>query len=122
MLRALRPGSNLLVSYGTSDPGWGHERLVLWPVVGDPVLTELMIYIADGDQYLECAAGWEQIWDITGMKRYPTDVPGDLIQFKEPVEKSELMALVKAARQSAKAERAARSSEKPSPDPAHGLD
>ena len=89
-------------------------------MLGDPVPTEVMIYTADGDEYLECTADWEQIWDITGLKRYPTDVPPDLIQFEEPVEKPEFIALVRSARAAAKLERAARPSETASEDPSHG--
>ena len=63
-----RPGSRLIVQYpDLVDPGWAHERLVLWPCAGDVngVSTSIVL-TPDGDVYEEADSDWARAEVVTG--------------------------------------------------------
>ena len=94
-----RPGSRLIVQYPDPvDPGWAHERLVLWPCAGDVngVSTSIVL-TPDGDVYEEAESDWAR------AEVFTSDYPAwandfNIRQFDEPVERAELILHINIAR------------------------
>ena len=63
------PGSRLLV-YFEDDPGWGHERLVTWPLTSE----RLLVLTGDGDHYDEAVGDYSYVADISGSTELPAHV------------------------------------------------
>ena len=92
-----RPGSVLLVQYA-HDPGWSHERVRVWPCVGDS--PSWRVRTGCEHYYREYVRSWTRIWDVTGVD-YPSDLEGQVVQFQAPVEPAQLRDWVASARQDA---------------------
>ena len=84
-----RPGTRWLVEY-PEDPGWAHERFLLWPCAGGAGGVSSGIYLTpDGDLYEELDADYSRMETFT--ESYPAWADElDVRQFDTPVEKPDL--------------------------------
>ena len=89
-----RPGTRLLVTFA-EDPGYWHERLVLYPAS----LRSWAIMTPHGDEYVEHEDWWTSVALMTGRVGYPREARGDIIQFESPVEIAELMVAIRRGRE-----------------------
>ena len=98
-----RPGSHLIVRYPDPvDPGWAHERLVLWSCAGDVTgVTTSIVLTPDGDVYEEAEADWEtaEVFTI----EYPAWASAFKIrQFDEPMIRAAVIRHINIARREVK--------------------
>ncbi|CAK0819536.1 unnamed protein product, partial [Prorocentrum cordatum] len=93
-----RLGSRGLVTF-SSDPGWAHERLFLWPVPpdSDGGHWASYVYTPRGDFYVEQETDFSSSALLTGRKGYPTGVP-QVVAFSRALEPDEVAELVTTAR------------------------
>ena len=119
----LRPGDKLIVTY-EGDPGYGHERLVLWPAfAGDDGADEYVILTAGGDMYSEALTDWKDVIIMTGKSTYPTTgVPAELVQFALPMERGAVLREIKRGRAEARNLRRSEPARKVAEVPTGGFD
>ena len=79
-------GTRLLVTLA-SDPGWHHERVVLYQA--GP--AAYVILTPDGDEYVEPEERWSSAVVMAAGDGYPPEATGGFVQFDSPVEDAELM-------------------------------
>ena len=60
------PALRVAVTY-EDDPGWLHERLMLWVVEPD----RFVVLTPDGDMYEEMRETWRSAQIVTGRRRFP---------------------------------------------------
>ena len=88
LVAAAIPGSRLLV-YFEDDPGWGHERLVTWPLSSE----RLLVLTGDGDHYDEAVGDYSYVADISGS----TDLPAHVVKsvsFEEALTPADVLGYV----------------------------
>ncbi|CAK0877287.1 unnamed protein product, partial [Prorocentrum cordatum] len=91
------PGSRGLVTFST-DPGWAHEGLFLWPVPPDADgAWASFVYTPGGDFYVEQETEYSSSALLAGRKGYPAGVP-QVVAFSRALEPDEVAELVKRAR------------------------
>ena len=113
-LRGL-PGDLFLVRFEL-DPGWDHERLLLWPVTN----TEWMILTPDGDCYSENLGDYSRVRKMSG-KGYPAGVE-NVVAFELPLTTAQLSEWVTSGRKQARAARLTRHVTLAGPEPTVGID
>ena len=107
------------------DPGYWHERLLLWPCLsgGGGEGDSWYVLTADGDFYAECACDYSQSSDIDHLtNEFGPEVSGHLIQFDEEVPLEELNSLIRRARVAAASERSQHPGRWVPPDPIGAVD
>lgn len=112
----LRPGLRLLVTF-EGEPGWHHERVLLYPWLGD----QWIILMPDGDEYAEALGWWNTRSVLTGKEAYPAEAIGRLVQFREPIDDETLLEVVVRARKMAAKELRLRPGVVPPPSQAVAL-
>ena len=85
------------------DPGYWHERLILYPAT----LHSYAIMSPHGDEYVEHEGWWSTVTVMTGRETYPPEMVGEVVQFEAPVEVGELLTAVRRGRNLAHQERRA---------------
>ena len=103
-LKTAVPGDRFLVDFGSHDPGYSHERILLAIVFPDAAV----IYTPGGHRYIESANWWSRVWKCTGCDRYPTDAPEELIYFEDVIEREPLLKMITQGMKEALAEQKAR--------------
>jgi hypothetical protein len=109
----------------TCDPGYWHERLLLWPCLtgGGREGDSWYVLTADGDFYAECAGDYSRSIDIDhSTNEFGREVTGNLIQFDEEVPLEELNSLIRRARVAAVSERSHHPDRRVPPDPTEVVD
>ena len=79
------PGLRVAVIY-EDDPGWTHERLMLWVVEPD----RFVVLTPDGDMYEEMRETCRNAQIVTGRRRVPNG-PANVVAFGEPMEDAEML-------------------------------
>ena len=97
-----RPGLRLIVQY-RDDPGWWHERLLLYPVHD----RLWVVLTADDDEYAEPVAGWVDVIVMSNRRRYPRGLAGSIVQFSAPLSDAEMEQRIRQGRRLAYTERTA---------------
>ena len=82
------PGSRLLV-YFEDVPGWGHERLVTWPISSE----RLLVLTGDGDHYDEAVSDYSYVANISGPTGLPAYVERS-VSFSEALTPAEVRSYV----------------------------
>ena len=98
---ARRPGTRLLVEY-PSDPGWAHERLVLWPgAVGGSKIVSCIYMTPDGELREEQDSDYSRAASFT--TEYPAWVKDlNVRQFDAPMEDKDVKFHIDIARRDVK--------------------
>ena len=119
----LLPGDRVIVKFA-NDPGYGHERLILWPVFAqDEKACEWVILTEAGDLYSEGVEDWTGGMITTGLAAYPArNMPEFLVQFTMPVDQAEVLAKIKLGRAEAQRLRADTPHRLPASVPINGYD
>ena len=86
--RHLLPGRRLLVRF-EDDPGYWHERVLLWPSWEHA----WWITTGDGDTYEETPEDWAGAYDVTGRAAWP-QLDGGMVQFAAPLPNDELLQMI----------------------------
>ena len=91
----LLPGSRVLAAF-RDDPGFYHERVMLWPISqgGRRGTDEWVIRTSDGDEYSEFLDDWHQVWELAKKAYYPAGLVGTMITFKDAIEDDEMERMV----------------------------
>ena len=97
-----RPGLRLIEQY-RDDPGWWHERVLLYPVHE----RLWVVLTADDDKYAEPVAGGVDVIEMSNRRRYPKGLAGSIVQFSAPFSSAEMERLVMEGRRLACTERTA---------------
>ena len=92
MVSQFRPGLRLLVTYD-DDPDYHHERILEYPVAPG----EWVIRTPDGDEYAEEVSSWSDILVMSGRRVYPERVR-EVVAFEPPLDKAELLELIRQGR------------------------
>ncbi|CAK0900961.1 unnamed protein product [Prorocentrum cordatum] len=88
------PGLRVLVTY-SDDPGWTHERVLLWP--HNEGRTSWQIYTPGNDLYAEDFGGYASLTPMTGRRRYPPGVR-NVVAFNRSLQAAELVSLIRRGR------------------------
>ena len=85
VLAASIRGRRGLVRYST-DPGWNHERVFLWPVAQDThgICSRWVIRAPGGHMYAESSEDWSFL-RLLERNRYPADGI-DLVHFEDAID------------------------------------
>ncbi|CAK0824653.1 unnamed protein product, partial [Prorocentrum cordatum] len=79
----------------SDDPGWTHERVLLWP--HNEARTSWQIYTPGNDLYAEDFGDYASLIPMTGRRRYPPGVR-NVVAFNRPLQTAELVSLIKRGR------------------------
>ena len=77
-------GLRVVVTY-EDDPGWLHERLLLWVIEPD----RFVVLTPDGDMYEETQDTWLTAQIMTGRRYFPLG-PANVVAFADPLEDAEM--------------------------------
>ena len=117
---ALVPGTRLVVRF-LNDPGYWHERLVLWPVTR----SRYVILTGDLDCYVEEASDWEERHVLNpAAVHYPAVVAARnwaYVQFIQALDEEAVVRYVKSARRMSEQELAVDPTLVRAADPTHVL-
>ena len=92
--RQLRPGLRILVAFA-EDPGFYHERII----GGEVFPGDYVIATCDGDEYVEKSSWWSSAWLLSGARRYPKELRGEVLPFEVPWTDAEMITFVKRMRE-----------------------
>ncbi|CAK0901765.1 unnamed protein product, partial [Prorocentrum cordatum] len=84
----------VLVTY-SDDPGWTHERVLLWP--HNEARTSWQIYTPGNDLYAEDFGDYASLVPVTGRRRYPPGVR-NVVAFNRSLQAAELVSLIRRGR------------------------
>ena len=112
------PGQRLLVEFD-EDPGYSHERLLLWPVFSDE--EEWIVLTPHWDRYLERRCDWSSVFLMNGRRVFPDSAQPEVIHFEAVVDDEAFAEEVGAARLEARTEQVSLPGRVAAAEPATGL-